>query len=515
MTDDTDRSTPSAANSYEPPGTIRSNGTDSRSSGGPAESRSDSQGGANGHAPLGRTPATEKHTERGLLESAVSTVGRGLDGAEAPIRENGAGTTRRPGMRQTTAVPVVGHGSVAPGAKWFTTAYAIAFAVGVIPTFISHQLWMIPLAALVIYTVMGQKRASETGTMFEFADSAYYLGFTLSIGSLLASLEPFNTVKRPDPEQIFHFFGLGLLTTLLGVVIRTLLQTYHRLPAETFEEVNRRVTDEASRYLVNMESLNAELFRILDATAGHMEKDVLPRLERLNSALDQTIGHLDTAAQTSDALGKNASGANEALQLVVSGYTKSVEGVKAAHATLAGTVEALNRNLGTARGAVSGLSTELETLKAKTTNAAKDLGDFATRLNSITIDAEPLKAPIAAVGEVVASAARAAEADARALSGAATQLTADVRALRTAARTLQDPVLGAAIGALETQVSTLATAVSAQRTVTATEVETLRGTTKAALDATTAVARTLDEIARAATVRLESGVAAATVAPPV
>src|SRR5262249_4817920 len=79
----------------------------------------------------------------------------------------------------------------------YTVAYGVAVLTGIVPVFVSPQLWFVPVLAMAGYFLYGYGVSREGGFVFEFADSLYYLGFTLSVGSLLASLEPFHAASRP------------------------------------------------------------------------------------------------------------------------------------------------------------------------------------------------------------------------------------------------------------------------------------------------------------------------------
>lgn len=107
----------------------------------------------------------------------------------------------------------------------FTKRYAIAVFVGVVPVFVSAQLWWMTIVAMVVFLAIGYEDARKSGMVYEFADAFYYLGFTLSIGTLLAALDPFHVGVAPDVKVTFHLFGLGMFTTLIGVTGRTLMQS--------------------------------------------------------------------------------------------------------------------------------------------------------------------------------------------------------------------------------------------------------------------------------------------------
>src|ERR1043166_1999317 len=110
--------------------------------------------------------------------------------AEAADEAREARATQHRAGQQATS----NRSGAAPGASYFGSLYVGAAVVGVLPLFLTHGLWWLPWVIMVGYGFAGYSRAESTGTLFEFADSIYYLGFTFSVGALLASLDPFNGV---------------------------------------------------------------------------------------------------------------------------------------------------------------------------------------------------------------------------------------------------------------------------------------------------------------------------------
>jgi hypothetical protein len=133
---------------------------------------------------------------------------------------------------------------------------------------------------MLVYLSVGLRAAEDDSQVFEFADSFYYLGFALSMASLLAALEPFSG-NAPDPQQILKRFGLGMFTTLIGVAGRTVLQLFNRLPQETLEAVNQRLLVQTTGFIAGLDDLQRTMITRLDALskeASEVEETILARL---------------------------------------------------------------------------------------------------------------------------------------------------------------------------------------------------------------------------------------------
>lgn len=224
--------------------------------------------------------------------------------------------------RKSARQAAIDRSGASPGAHFFGWLYLAAWAVGTFPLFADpgHRLWFVPWIVMLIYGVVGHGKAEQTGTMFEFADSVYYLGFTLSVGALLASLDPFNPNATPDAERLFRLFGLALITTLFGVVGRTALQTFYRLPSETIEEVNQRLTAEARRYVDRLSELTASMDRILTTQVQTTEAKLLPQFATMENALRTTVTDLTIVSAGAQALKATVTDATSALDVITEQY---------------------------------------------------------------------------------------------------------------------------------------------------------------------------------------------------
>lgn len=163
----------------------------------------------------------------------------------------------------------------------------------------SPNLWIFPVVAMVFYFVYGHGRAARGGYVLEFADSVYYLGFTLTLMALFGSLEPFQWGQRDplDPDSVMHHFGLGLITTLLGVLGRTGLNMFYRTPTESLESIKRQITEEADDYLETLRVLNGRARDVLSGTLGELETTLRGEMESISASLASLGAGLHTLVE--------------------------------------------------------------------------------------------------------------------------------------------------------------------------------------------------------------------------
>jgi hypothetical protein len=424
---------------------------------------------------------------------------------DADERAHEAAQSRRRERQRELAAADASPIGAAPSSVFFGWTYIVAVVVGLVPVFVSHQAWMVPLAVMVVYAAAGYTRAIRTGTIFEFSDSIYYLGFTLSVGALLASLEPFRANRTPDPTQIFHLFGLGMLTTLFGVVARTSLQTFHRLPSETVEVVNQRLTAEARRYVERLAALNDDIDKVLTRTATSFAERVTPRVAAIETALQTSLEQFTSTASVTAVLAQRATEANSALEKMVTSYREGTSAVLAENATAAQSARDLASALGAAAVSTSGpLASGLAQLASQAERARTALGAFTEDVNNISIDVSPVSEPITRVGKAIENAATAALEEVSTLRTAVADFQRSAEEARKASVELASPELRNRLAALGVELEQLATATRTQRELTDAELLTLRSQVEAALGNARDVSSALDEIATVAMERLDS-----------
>ncbi len=176
--------------------------------------------------------------------------------------------------------------------------YALATVFGSVAVFVSPDLWWVPIAGMFLYLGFGLNEARRDEFTLEFSDSFYYLGFTLTIASLLASLRPFS--GGTSTSEVLRYFGLGLFTTLVGVIGRTVMQMFYRTPGETIEATNQRIEVLTRDYLSNLEHVNDRTKTILGSTLTTLETDLRTGLAGVRASVETLHASLDAAVRGVD-----------------------------------------------------------------------------------------------------------------------------------------------------------------------------------------------------------------------
>ncbi|MBX6331363.1 MAG: hypothetical protein IRY91_05930 [Gemmatimonadaceae bacterium] len=350
----------------------------------------------------------------------------------------------------------------------FTKRYAITVIVGLVPVFISASFWWIPVLAMLGFLGTGYQQADSDGMVYEFADAFYYLGFTLSIGSLLAALDPFHAGARPDAARMLHQFGLGMFTTLIGVTGRTVLQSYHRLPSETLESINREIAEQGREYVDHLRQLNARIATLLADSVDEYQTRVVNPLSRLGDAIEQC---LTVAMQTIDhalALRDSTDHASSAVQRTAAGSLESMEKLGAAAAEARGMVYTVATHLTPVLQGPESLP-ELATHVGRATRTAIDV---------VTTDVERLRASV------------------QAFAGSSTDL-------REAVGKIETTGIASRIAALEEALQRVAATVDEQERIATKQAAAVAAQLDLATKAAAEVNTALDEVAKAVAVRLE------------
>src|SRR5437879_13490173 len=97
--------------------------------------------------------------------------------------------------------------------------------------------------------------ASETD-----GETFYYLGFIYTLATLVATFAPLlNSAERPESRQVLGFFGLGLITTFVGLAGRIVF-------AQTAPGALARPEDDARR----LGDAHAEAARAVERGTGRL-----------------------------------------------------------------------------------------------------------------------------------------------------------------------------------------------------------------------------------------------------
>jgi hypothetical protein len=384
-----------------------------------------------------------------------------------------------------------------------TLYYGLAVLIGLPPVFINHQFWPWPILTMLGYAFFGWRSAKESKTFFEFADAFYYLGFTLSVGSLLASTDPFNSGKQPIADDIFHYFGLGMLTTLLGVVGRTLFQTFYRLPTETLETINQRVAVEAERYEGRLKDLSNSVVRTATQAANAYEV-VGKRMAEIGGALDTAVTQLSAAGEEARSLHAHTGAAKEAVEKVAGAYEASAASVKKGQASVSEATSALVASVNVAASNTTKAAEQLNLLHDSAHSATGAIGSFKSSVDSARVDVSPLSKSIEEAGSSIAQATGAATREIALFTDAARGFETVADDIRRAASQLDTGPLHAAITSLASQTDALAAAVNAHKGVVDDDVVALHAQVDATQRNVAAIADAIDQIVDVTTKKLDS-----------
>jgi hypothetical protein len=391
--------------------------------------------------------------------------------------------------------------------EWFAKAYLAAVAGGVLPVFVSSTLWMFPVGAMLAYVWYCYDAARSAGSVFEFADSVYYLGFTLSVGSLLAALDPFHLVAKPDPNQIFHLFGLGMLTTLIGVVARTTLQTWHRDAAETVEVVNQRIAAEADTYLTQLSTLSARVQLMVANTAESYADSVTPQLAKVQEAVQKTADQLGATAQHTQMLDGEIKRASQSIGAFADAYSNAAgvfeENRRKVDEAQRGVMIAFSETVSAAASGNRLLGDTVDQVAASALACRVSLDGFAQRVTTLSIDPTTAQASLHRMADSINEASDRSVAVLGDLAAGANSLALAVAEARKSGAALRAKSLTEGIEAVRAQLEGLSSDIKEHRAGVESHLGSVAQTAGETLAAARRLGTAMDEVVDAATTRLQ------------
>jgi hypothetical protein len=383
-----------------------------------------------------------------------------------------------------------------------TRYYALAVLVGLPPVFVSHQFWPWPMLTMFLYALFGWRAAKESGAIFEFADAFYYLGFTLSVGSLLASTDPFSSAKQPVSEDIFHYFGLGMLTTLLGVVGRTLFQTFYRLPTETLEAVNGRVAAAAELYELRLKTLSESVVKTAAGAASAYEV-VGKHIHQIDGTLKDAIARLAAVGDEARQLHEHTTAAKDAVDNVAKAYTASADAVRSGQAHVVSATNAFVEGVQSAAASSSKAGSELAALEKATAEARLAVSSFEASVSTARVDVTPLTRSITDSSSLIEKAGTSASHEMTNFAEAAGKFVSVAARVRGVASDLDTVPMRTALRQLAERVEALSGSLKAHNDIVTDDLTLVRTTAAGALRNAQEVAAVLDEIVEVTMRKLE------------
>ena len=145
------------------------------------------------------------------------------------------------------------------------------------------------IVLMLLYAIYAYSYVESTN-LSQIADSAYFLGFLFTLSSITMALVDYVAIKDAEKQigSIVNMFGFALLTTIMGLLIKLLLErikpSVNDLTDKTFTEFERTV----SKFDLQLGS-TADKFKMFEKLVlDKLEKQVDQITKQLNVAVNQS-----------------------------------------------------------------------------------------------------------------------------------------------------------------------------------------------------------------------------------
>ena len=206
-------------------------------------------------------------------------------------------------------------------------AYGVAVLMGAVVVF-SSKYFEMPLWVLIVtpFLVMGAYLAAALSLprlalrKDQLGDNMYYLGFMLTLVSLTATLIQYS--EDADNEYIVSNFGIALVATIFGVLVRSIL-TQLRKDTLAVERESQALLSEASFKLRGQISHATENFAILTRQMEQITSESVASISKAHQQLAK--GMIDIVDEKTQAIGEQAERSAQALQDSISQSQRLME----------------------------------------------------------------------------------------------------------------------------------------------------------------------------------------------
>lgn len=242
------------------------------------------------------------------------------------------------------------------------------FILGVLLMIFSPEMFRgyLPIAAMVLYFIIGYSVSKITAAKSIFADSFYYLGFLFTFAALLTAI----SMNSSDISAITSQLGTALSTTVLGMLIRILLS--HFDPIET--EVNTAVSDEMANMATRIRGLTDDLTKSIQEQLNAMKtisSASETQLSAINKALEK-ISKIDTPQESLNRF-------EEKISNVADGLSSLITNANLARNTLQDFSNSTS-NVASSISASNQIVQDSQATAGAMRNMSNEVGDLATNL---------------------------------------------------------------------------------------------------------------------------------------
>ncbi len=321
----------------------------------------------------------------------------------------------------------------------FATLYLVAVVLGSAGVRFHITL---PVLVMALYLAYGLPRALRANVLLEFTDSFYYLGFTITVASLLLAMLAFGgeRVEAVSVQEILRHYATGLATTVVGVIGRTALQLFFLAPDETAEARAREITRRTEEFVEALEALNERLTSMLASTFETLQGDVARTLALTERELQGLSANVQRLATSVGDVRIDPSRMTNALGAVEAAAQRATAALDASVARYS----AVQQQLGQTLPRLSGLAEELDTLRHSLGDALAAVQGFGAALpqaqwSALTPALSALTRQVTEVGDALRST------DWQTLGPSARSLATALKGLQTAAGKVDMAALSAAL----------------------------------------------------------------------
>jgi hypothetical protein len=267
-------------------------------------------------------------------------------------------------------------------------------------------------ALMCSYFYQFKKGGEPHGLIDTFGDSVYYLGFILTLLSLIISMMFFNVDEGAiSASYILAQFGAAMTTTLLGMVFRIYYKQFD-ITLESAQLAAREALDETVKgFNIQMRSTNESLSRLCQVMNKNIE-DTESRNERSLELFDSTqkktvtlgedsLNDLSTKANAlisqsidklNDYVGKTSSVIEDMVQKILSTHSQNA---KTSRDEIKQLLESMTQDITSkfseSMGGLTESATTLNNAFSETNNATKTLNTSFISVTQSMADLESIK----------------------------------------------------------------------------------------------------------------------------
>lgn len=226
---------------------------------------------------------------------------------------------------------------------------------------------------MVVYGTYAYRRAPQVSQTSDFADSFYYLGFTLTLVALIVVLvslsgagEPGETINAVLPQ-----FGFALSTTLVGLLGRTVFTMFRPEGEATEERAERELREAFDDFTRSLQQLTAEADSFQQRFSTELETSVMSlkkTADGFHEIVEKTANEakplVEALSRASTDLQENSVKLDEAVSTLSGRVEESGEALEettgSIKATLEGSADSVSGALRQVENEVEGLGATLE-----------------------------------------------------------------------------------------------------------------------------------------------------------